>query len=103
MLPFAIKIFSAFLSQKFQSRDFAKMIYQFFYIYSTVTTCKKSKNVMHGFVIKLKKFILGHFLSKKPPMQTFSQKFFYVNFKPLCCFSFMRKPEKFQALIFRKT
>ena len=76
MLPFAIKIFSAFLSQKFQSRDFAKMIYQFFYIYSTVTTCKKSKNVMQGFVIKLKKFILGHFLSKKLPMQTFSKKFF---------------------------
>ena len=80
MLPFAIKIFSAFLSQKFQSRDFAKMIYQFFYIYSTVTTCKKSKNVMHGFVIKLKKIILGHFLSKKPPNTNFFPQNFLRQF-----------------------
>ena len=80
MLPFPIKIFSYFLSQKFQSKNFAKMIYQIFYIYYTVTTCKKSKNVMHGFVIKLKKIILGHFLSKKPPNTNFFPKNFLRQF-----------------------
>ena len=70
-----------------------------FSLYAAVTSPQKTPEKFNA-MICYKKNSFSSFFCPKTPVQDFSQKIIWVNFKPLCCSNFM---QKIHAPIFHKT